>query len=282
MKAIITRLTLVLCLVCAALCSPGQSLNFVTTENSLVTCGDPDSFYVELQSLSSDTLSNVLIQLNMPTGVLYQLGSVSGNATESNVSNPSAIQLAGTDILPFQNISFTVLLYANCSAVDTVGLRNFMTISHSNGLDGDSSGVYNLLQPTLSIQSVTPPAYSGNIGDTITRCVTLINGGFGYLQDAQMVIERDPAVLSYTNFRLSNGFVLTPTLSGDSIIFSFAGSDFVQVGNLDSLLDQNETLEICYDIELLDCGNGASDIAAFWGCYGDVCEVGTCHRKCRH
>lgn len=251
-----------------------QSISISSTPSDLTSCGAPDTFAIGLQNLGADTLTGIGIFLQLAPGVAYVSGSANGGGV-SHQANPApdSVFLSSDTIFPFQSLDFTFLAQATCAASDSGTAFNFIRVLHSLGLDSINGAPYAILRPALAIQSIIPSSVTDTLGATYTRCVTFINGGFGSLQDFHAAIVVDTTYLGYSNFTLAaNGAPLTPVYSGDSIQLYFDGSHIVHTGDLDSLLEQNETLEICYDVLIKTCGGIGSEIHAYWGCGGEVCE----------
>ncbi|HHG85980.1 MAG TPA: hypothetical protein ENJ82_14630, partial [Bacteroidetes bacterium] len=251
-----------------------QHINFSSQSPDLNICGATDTFSVVIQNTSSDTLNNPLVIINFHNGVAYQNSSLSGTGfSEQNVANPDSVVFSGSPILPFATRTFSFLASAHCDAADSSAVMNSIRVLHSQGTDVTLSAPYNILTAALSVQSIVPASFTGPLGSTFSRCITVINGGFGALSTFSVAIERDAASLLYTNFILSaNNSALVPTLSGDSIIFNLTTAQIQALGDLDTLFEQNEVLEICYDINVVDCINLSSEVSTWWGCNGDTCE----------
>lgn len=255
-----------------------QSINFSSQSPDLEVCGAADTFSVTLNNSSPDTLFPVTILIDFPAGVNYLPGSVSGTGMgELNVSNTDSVFFASTAIPPFQVKTFTFLAEANCSAIDSTALANQIRVFHNRGVDNALSDPYNLIYPSLSVQQITPASFSGPVGSTFNRCISVINGGYGPLSNFTIALERDSLLLQYTNFILSaNGSSLPFTLSGDSIIFSIGAAQIAALGDNDTIFERNEQIQICYDATILDCSNlQPQPHSVYWGCGGQTCQVST-------
>lgn len=274
----VNRLRLALCLMCIGLGATslfGQSISIGSASPDLVTCGAPQMFQVDLQNTGGIPLTNVEVSIALNDGVVYQAGSVSGGGvTQQSIPLPDSVIFDSPDIPAFQTVSFTFLAYATCAASDSGFVFNTIETSYDQGQDSVGSDPFSLLRPALSIQSVSPSSVTDTLGATFTRCVTLINGGYGPLNSFFFAIEQDTSRLGISNIRLSpSNTPLVPTYNGDSIVLVLNSLQIATTGNLDNQFDQNETIEICYDVEIRSCQDKASNLLTYWGCYGEICET---------
>ena len=169
-----------------------QTLGITSISSDLTTCGDADTFSINLQNLGSDTLTGIGIFLDLAPGMSYVSGSANGGGvTQTGNPAPDSVFLASDTIFPFQGLSFTFLAEATCAATDSGAVFNFIRVLHSMGADSANGDPYSILRPSLAIQSITPSSVTDTLGATYTRCVTYINGGFGSLQDFYTAILVD-------------------------------------------------------------------------------------------
>lgn len=241
----------------------------------LGTCGAPGDFRVIIQNTSGVTLTGITIVPELATGVQYVPGSVGGGFTEQNITQLDSVTFGGVNLAPGQRDTLTWRARAICGAVPGAVIDR-INVYHSQGGDVNFSPPYQILRPSLSIQSVSNASFSGPIGSVFSRCVTVVNGGFGPLSQLGIVVGSDPASLQNFNFTLqANGAPLATTVQGNNILIALGTSQIQQVGDGDTLLEQNETLTICYSVRVLDCADLTSAISTNWGCGGSICESQT-------
>lgn len=250
-------------------------IGFTTSSSDLVVCGAADTFAVTLTNQGAAPLTNISILLELNEGVEYLSGSVSGpGIAEQSIPTPDSVLLSSDTIQGFQSVSFIFRAFASCAASDSAAIFNQITVTHNNGVDSVDSAPYSILKAALSIQSITPASVTDTLGASFTQCVSIINGGFGSLSGFVFAIQVDTAQLGYSNFRLSPSNQAIPgvSYSGDSIILKLGPADFSITGDNDVLFEQNETIEICYDVEIKSCSDAPSIIHASWGCSQETCE----------
>lgn len=252
-----------------------SQIGFTTSSSDLVVCGPAGTFSVTLTNQGSTPLNNIGILLELNDGVEYLTGSVSGTGvTEQSVPAPDSVLLASDTIQGFQSVTFTFQAFASCAASDSAAIFNQITVAHNLGIDSVDSDPYSILKAALSIQSITPASVTDTLGATFTQCVTIINGGFGALNGFDFAIQVDTNLLSYSNFVLSpSNTPLFFNYTGDSIRVKIGTADIATTGDNDINFEQNETIEICYDVTIRSCSDAPSTLFAFWGCSQDVCEV---------
>ena len=252
-----------------------QSINFSSQSADLEVCGAPDTFRVTMNNFTANTLSGVQIVVDNHLGVNYVPGSLVGfGISESNISDPDSVIFSSADIPPFRVVEFYYLAQATCSSIDTAAIANNIVVTHTVGTDDATSASYNVSVPSLSIQQISPATYSGAVGDVFNRCVSVVNGGYGRVTDFTVALELDTTLLRYSNFTLAaNGTPLVTTTSGDSILIQFGAAQLNAIGNLDNFLNQNEVVQFCYDVEILDCdGLTPQNHTVWWGCAGSICQ----------
>lgn len=275
MRPISTAWLLLLGMCFASLLS-AQSINFSSQSANLEVCGVADTFRVTLNNFSTDTLRNVEVILDNHVGINYVPGSLNGvGFAELDITDLDSVTLSSGDIPPFQVIDFYFLAQATCGSIDTAAISNSIIVTHNFGQDSTGSALYNLSIPSLSIQQITPASYTGAIGDVFNRCVTVVNGGYGPLSGFFVALEYDSTLLGYSNFTLAiNNSPLAFSQTGDSILIQIGPAELALIGNGDGFLDQNEILEICYDVEITDCdGLAPQPHHTFWGCSGEICQT---------
>lgn len=251
-----------------------QHLTFISLANDVTVCGAPRAMGVVYQNTSNDTLRSVSVNIQFPGGVNYIPGTLGGNGfAEASISQLDSIILSAPNIPPFQSDTFRILMTAGCDASDSAAVSHFVRVLYSGGGDSLLTDPFSILRPALSIQSISPLSFTGPVGSSFQRCVSVINGGYGELSAFSIVLESSASSLSHANFVLAaNGTPIPSTVSGDSIILLISAAQIAAIGDLDTLFEQNEVLEICFQVNVDDCIDLSTDISVLWGCGGQICE----------
>ncbi|MDQ3072344.1 MAG: hypothetical protein M3Q97_03645, partial [Bacteroidota bacterium] len=235
----------------------------------LSACGLPQDVVVKVYNKSAvDTLFPYSLTLALPTGVFYEKSSVK-NASESNVSKLSRPVFTIGKIKPRDTLSVTVKVFTDCSIIAYINsggsVRNLARLDHSNGADSLLSGTYNVAQPSLSITSVSNQVFSGNVGDTFSRNITLTNSGSGPLRSFTLNI------IVPSGLRVDSIGRKTKITNGDTVIAKFTGADIKKIGNGDSVLNQNEKIQLRVYYTIKSCVGLTSKYIAVWGCSNKNC-----------
>jgi len=251
-----------------------SQIAITTQSNNLVVCGSPDTFSVTITNQSANTLTGINIGLSLAEGVSYVPTSVNGTGiAELSLPASDTAIFSANDLPGFQSVNFTFQATASCSASDSAAVFNTISFSHSSGTDTVDSSPYDILRPAIGILSITPSSVTDTLGGSFSRCVQLVNGGLGPLSEFQFAIEVDTSRLAYSNFTISPSTAITPTFVGDSMLFTFSAAEIALAGDGDSLFEQNEVIEICYDLLIQSCEDIPSTLYTSWGCNAEQCEV---------
>lgn len=255
--------------------SAQSQLNINIQSPDQTVCGAPDTTWITIGNPGSDSLINLDIAIFLGGGVQYVDGSAFGlglQQTAAQVADSFGLSL--DTLLPFAQADFFFLSQAGCGSVDTLSYQHLLVASHQQGVDSAMSNAFSLLNPALAIQSIAPSLILDSLGAITRQCISVVNGGLGALSDFQLVIGADTNALAYSNFTLgASGPPLSPVFHGDSISLMLDSAEIALVGNLDSLLDQNEVLELCFDVEIKECGAFPVSVKAMWGCDNQICSV---------
>jgi len=256
-----------------SLITQAQSITFNSTiPTHLEVCAESKTFTLDFNNVSEENLLGIEIQLDFPTGVEYISGSLEENSNfgivESNTSNPHSISLSLNELPTEESISIDFDAIAVFSAYQAQLNGNVfnidMTVNHNLGTDNDNTDPFNILYPALSITSIDPLTPEVFVGETMTREVTIANGGYGSLTSFVFIDSHDD------NLRLDATSIGTLDQSKGEITFTSA--DFMQIGNNDGWLDNNEAITFTQTITAIGCESTQSTLTTFWGCDGNTVE----------
>ncbi len=247
----------------------GQSLTFNnSTATALTVCGSEDIFVVEFINTADSTLENVEILVELPDGIEYVPSSLSDssifNVVESNISDLAAVLFSADDIPSGASITFSFDAIANFNAytnqLNGNIFSNTVTVNYTGNSESDVTDSYNILYPALSITLVDPMAASVFVGESFTRTVTIVNGGYGSLSSF--------VVKDVYDSNLSLDAVDIGTLNANQDEITLTAADFVSIGNEDGTFDQNESITITQTLTATGCNSTQDEITAYWGCDG--------------
>ncbi|MES2138056.1 MAG: PKD domain-containing protein [Bacteroidota bacterium] len=257
--------------------------NIITIGSNLPTqisvCGTAKVFTITIYNPSPFTVTNDTLKLTMPSGMAYQVGSVTGaGVTELNTSIPNKPVFLLPPIIPLAPaLSITITASANCNIITYIAgggvvenkIRVDYTANSSQNYDNHTTLTYAVKQPVLNITNITNQSYTANIGDIYTRCITITNSGLGDLTQFTLTDIHGAGIQINS---VNKGVWVN---SGSTETVTFNASHFSSVGNNNGLFEQGESIVICETVKVNNCFLVASDLTAAWGCNNQVCQSST-------
>ncbi len=250
-----------------------------TVPVQITVCGTPKVFTISIYNPSPFTVTNDTLKLTLPTGIIYQTGSVTGaGVSEFNITVPNKpvfLLPPIPSLAPSLTITFTAA--ANCDLIAFIAgggtVENTTQVNYTaNNIanyDTHTSLTYVVKQPALNITNVTNQTYSGSVGNTYTRCITITNSGLGEL--SQFIFTDDHGNgITVSNINGGNW-----ANSGITETVTFSSSHFNTIGNNNGLFEQGESITFCETIQIISCVGVASNFTAYWGCNNQVCQSTT-------
>lgn len=274
------RKLLLLILFCVNHYCQGQSLGNMITVNQVVPsqltiCGDAKLFTVTIYNPSPFLITSDTLFVTIPTGIQYQGGSLTGGTILNNFGGVLKVILPNIPTLTTHTVTFTA--NAQCNVLQFIsGGGSIKTIARvtykANNIyryDTNTSSTFLIKQPNLTITSVSNQSYLGNIGDVFTRCITVVNGGFGELTTFTLTdIHAAGIVINSVNKGTLTH--IGPGLLTAKVVLT--GADFTSVGDGDNVFEGGESITICETVTVNDCISGISSFKAFWGCSVNACQ----------
>ncbi len=243
--------------------------------DGLTVCG-ADNFSITLNNGSAAAIQNATVQIILPAGLTYQIGTASG-ASEQNISN------LGNPIFGIANLpnggqqNFTVGLEADCKLVDEINSGQLFSIQIKANWPGGSENIttnsFKIETGLVIVNSVAPPIFSGEAGDMFTRIISVTNTRQGKIGSLHFTDQHFPGLE-----------MEIPGVAGGSNTSTFfeidiPGSYFKSFGDGDEFFEFNETILISEKVMITDCGlppfSNESSIKVGWGCKNEVCQFDT-------
>ena len=262
----------------------------------LSVCGDAQTHTIRIQNISGEDLKDVNVKLNLPTGLFYTTGSLTGPATE--VSSTPAVFNAGD----FAIGEVKILVYdldVNCN-----GLALALSSSSTNysldlcyiGGDAEQTNLgspnFEVVNPVLSFPKVIGNNSTSNLFDAAfglsdTLKVDVVNGGEGSLREFTYCVINDHPYLTLNKIVVAGQDVPLAynSPSGDRAYFIIDANEIANAEIFPSnpvqdpnLFQFNEKLVVCEVWETENCPDTDSVIpdiqrTAFYGCDGiEICQ----------
>ena len=142
--------------------------------------------------------------------------------------------------------------------------RALIKATHQAGSFQHQSNAFNLLYPALNLTQISPTTVQVNSGDQTSRTITLVNAGYGKVDQVKISDIRNDTRLTPVSSSHGNW-----NSTGDTI--TLTSSDFQQIGNNDGYLDPNESIMVVQVFQASGCQDltVTSEINTHWGCSGE-------------
>ena len=241
--------------------------------NPLVICGGNKTISFQVSNITATPISNIIVTYNLPTGIFYSLNSLSGTGvtvSSSNVNKPvfTINSLSSGNLNLF---SFSVSVDCNVMSIisNADSLKANISISYTKGstiyTEYHKSTSITVYEPSISL-TVNNNSATANVGDTVSRTISIVNGGSGSLSSLEFYVVNG-SELSIVS--LNNGIY---TVSGDTSFISLSSSDIINYGDGDANFEQNEVISFTEKVVVNGCVNLQSTYDAYWGCNSVHCQ----------
>ncbi|MGB4970024.1 MAG: gliding motility-associated C-terminal domain-containing protein [Saprospiraceae bacterium] len=214
--------------------------------------------------------SNIVVKLKLPPGINYIPGSIQG-ATEVNVSQLTSPEFRIDTIFKNDSISISILMIPSCFLFHKMDstLKNTWVLNSSFGIDSaQSNPTYQVLTPLLLMDlKASTIDTTASTGASFKRTITIKNTRLGSLKN--FIYEN-----LHDNLEIGSqsGSLISQTLN--HLKLEFDADDFLKIGDLDSLFERDEEIQIVEDIRQTSCEieQIRSHFLAYWGCNLDTCQ----------
>ncbi|MES2760599.1 MAG: gliding motility-associated C-terminal domain-containing protein [Bacteroidota bacterium] len=267
-------LTIILFFTLRGLSTGGYITISSVVPSDITVCGQAKLFTFTINNPSAFNLTGVSVDLTMPSGLNYQIGSAT-NATvvAGPPTNTPTFSLANIPANTSVIVTFTAA--ANCDILNYLSLglptENQIQVNYTANsticFDNHTTQVYIVKQPNVSITTVTNQSFNGSIGASFTRCISITNGGTGEL-----------STFSLTDVH-GNGITVTAATPGTwtsaagTETYVLTGADFTSIGNGNALFETGESITICETVTINNCSSVFSSYEAAWGCNSQACQT---------
>ncbi len=245
-----------------------------TNPKGISVCGKSDTLSIEVRNITINTVSNIDLELSMPSGIQYVVGSnATSGITEKNISNLSKPVFGLPNLGITQSVTLKILIRANCTVLNIINnagiLSNAATAKYTGGSDQNIGNPYTVAVPSLVINNISNRSFTGVIGQKFTRDIEIKNFGNGAIKE----------------FRVwqinASGITVVSALGGkivskaDTIFHYFDSTAFKKIGNNDNWFDLNESVLISDSLAIGACSNLGTDFRVEWGCDAAICQFKT-------
>ncbi len=239
---------------------------------ALSICGINDSAFIEVYNISSGTVTGITVRLNLPSGIKYVRNSLNGaGVSEYNVTNLNQPEFSAADLNIAKNFKFRILLSADCDLLAFLNGSNTPLIqaraAYTGNFDLGSSIPFQVRVPSAQYGTITNLTYTGDIGSKFGRTINIGNYGKGPLRELKLIRINGRDLKT---FFVNKG---NTTFKGDTVITIFNSAFFKTIGNMDTLLDQNETISLTDSNLIQGCKSLNTAMELSWGCNSKNCQT---------
>ena len=254
--------------------SQTKKFNIQTTfPSSLTVCGKSDSVVFEIRNISSGGISNLTLNLKLPSGVYYKASSFKGSGvSEQNVSslNSPVFKLSNFTLAGYLRLS--VKLNSTCDLQSFISKGNpallTLDFTYTGGNESHSTSPVNVSTPNILLTTMLNQVKNAYLNDKFVRTTTIKNTGKGGAANV-LFYRTNGAGLKVRSSRLADKYNV------DSIISKLDSIDFKLVGNKDLYFDENEEVIISDTVTVIRCTALTSLYSVKFGCGNTVCNFST-------
>jgi SdrD B-like domain/Secretion system C-terminal sorting domain len=267
----LSQLALLFVLLSSSFWATAQISGFVPSSTPVSKCSDGS-----LMTLNVGTTGTLVI--TMPVGISYVTGSITGATEVSATANTATFAVAAAGVVTYKHT-------ASCSVDE---MLTFIDNARLNTGSANPSGSYNVAEATPQVTSVVNAPIVANVGQAVTKTVTVTNGGIGtvmdwYYQEVSVsgAYVINPATITFGGNLLPVSNVNLTTGGGfDTLTIHFTAAQMLLIGDNDRFFDGNfgggspEAFNIVYTVLPIVCGTGYainSSHRTFFGC-ADLCS----------
>ncbi len=292
MKSKITQLTMIMLLLMLPQLSKAVTVTDTALATNVQTCLKPE--IVRLQfSISGTGTTGSYLEVKLPTGFTWEglayFTVVSGGA---NSATYAGLQSNGRHRITFANSTASSVLRMGFRQKATCGsgsssftaLDSLFFYEGTGSMNLSATNSFNGNAPDLSLTGVSNSPSPANVGATVTRVMTITNGGLGATSNIIAVDAFSSGALGFVtgsgrinpsgvNYTIPNGQI---TVKADSFIFRLTATQIQQIGDGDTLFENGESFVLRYQIVPQNCGVGfsiSSNLLVKWGCNNNFCQT---------
>lgn len=288
MKQKVYKLWVLAFLLFAPFISKAVTVTDTAVGSNYQKCLKPELLRMQFSVSGAGTTGSYL-DIKLPNGFTFNgiayFNVVSGG---SNSASYAGLQSNGRHRITFANstasstLSIGIWQKATCSAGSTA-LDSLFFFEGAGALNVSVSNSFNGTEPDLSLTGVSNSPSPANVGATVTRIMTITNGGLGASNRFRVADAFTSGALSFitgsgrinpsgVNYTIPSGQI---TVKSDSFLIQLTATQIQQIGDGDTLFENGESFQLQYQIVPQNCGVGfsiSSNLIASWGCNNAFCQ----------
>ena len=250
-----------------------------TVPTAVTVCDSARTFSLSVVNGAGVAASAITVTLHLEAGQKYVAGSLSGTGVSQ--SNITDLQNPIFSVTNFSSGArpFSFKVASGCDLIAATGVSGGQTLQLEADLNYTTNSVaknshhvsidYSKKYAALSITNVTNKNYTGNLGNTYTRVITIKNGGYGRVSNFSFTTVHTAvtSITAVTGTATWNSNSLTGTET-------YTVTNFTGVGNGDAYFDLNEIITITETVLVNQCATPptTTQFTVMWGCNAQTCQ----------
>lgn len=266
-KCLTAILFLLCCLSAVWLSAQVVVVSPTASPETLVACGEAGNFQVVMTNTGNVGFGNSLLTVDLPQGMYYVPGSVTGPVQESDISDPErpVFLMPGFPSQSFREVGFLALI--DCGFVNDEPVR-YTLLAGGQTYQASEQPLANYFYPEVVITQAENAVLTMPVNSIGERVFTIIQSTPGARLDTLFFVNRYDAGLELLG--LSAGDLIGSGPMADT--FAITGAD---LPGGDGFFDFGDTLIVSEQVRLLECIQKNSVIELFWRCGDVVCQTFT-------
>ncbi len=230
---------------------------------------------IEIKNTSPSLLKSNEISVNLPCGFTYIPGTVSGGATEKNISVSNTPIFVFGDLEAGKVVKIKIIAKIGCAALDCIDQNVLFDIRTNHIFTGSSNTVvsppFNIQSPGIVITKYESPFIQQINQDKIERKIFIKNARPGRVSHFFLTNTHKTNIA----IRINAGTIMEEKI--DETKIKLDSSDFKKIGNNDGYFDFNESITIIEEVDVTGCAYddlfATTEIVVSWGCGTTKCQT---------
>jgi gliding motility-associated-like protein len=236
----------------------------IGSPETMTACGSSEEFRLSVINSNNQSYSSIPLEIDLPNGMEYVAGSVSGPLSELDISDPLRPRFLFSNLAPLSNREIQISCIINCAFSNERGPIYTLELP-GNPVSTQEQPLANFFFPEVVITNIDYPVLDLAVAGIGLRTFTIIQSTSGASLDTLFFINRyDPGM---ETLGLNLGQLIGSSPGIDTFMITGA-----ELPGGDGGFDAGDTLRLSETVRLLDCAPANSSIELYWRCGSVVCQ----------